>query len=131
MKSKLLLIDESSPYLFIVKKILINEGFEVGIAETKEGVNNYLKNTLPDIILIDVLMNSKNGFAILEKLKSEHNFLIPILVISAGKNIEIIKKAFNLGAYDYLIKPLNFRDLKNKINKALERAAQNKRQFHV
>lgn len=129
MEKKLLIIDDDLGYITIVQKHLIKEGFSVHIAESYEKINNYLKLNLPDVILIDVLMNKGNGLDILKKLNQEIQ-KVPFIVISKGKDIHIIEKSFKYGAYDYLIKPFNLKDLHNKVVYAIDKKI-SKKAHHV
>lgn len=131
MKPKLLIIDELSAYLFFIKKVMINNGFEVVVSDDKKEVYKYILQNSPDIILIDVRLNKNEGFNILKKIKFKLKISAPAIVISRCKNVHEIEKAFDYGAYDYLIKPLNLRDLKNKVRKALEKDKFNKSSYHV
>ena len=53
--------------------------------------------------ILDVMMPEKDGFEVFEKIKNEYN--IPVIVVSSNKNYECIKKAYDLGVDDYVIKP--------------------------
>jgi len=131
MSPKLLIIDELSPYLFFIKRILSSEGYQVKVSDTESEIINFISTDEPDLILIDVQMNKGEGLEILKKIKMEFHTSTPTIVISAVKHISEIEKAFDYGAYDYLIKPLNLRDLKNKLKKALEKDKLNKNSYHV
>lgn len=114
MDKKLLIVDDDMGYVSIVKKQLSKVGFSIHVAECKEKMINYLNSNLPDIILVDVLMNNEEGLKILRELvKTQSNS--KVIVISRAKNIEIIEKSFKYGAYDYIIKPFNLKDLTNKV----------------
>lgn len=131
MNPKLLIIDELSPYLFFVKRFLLNESYQVTALDMKKEILELINKNEYDVILIDVQMNKGEGLEILKKIKMEFQISSPIIVISAVKHISEIEKAFDYGAYDYLIKPLNLRDLKNKLSKALEKDKLNKKSHHV
>jgi len=132
MERKLLIIDDDLSYVSVVEKQMLDEGYEVILANTTKKINNYLKSNFPDIVLLDVLMNNKKGLDILKDLSFMSKVAAPIIVISRGKDIHLIEKAFKYGAYDYLIKPLNLKDLKNKIIYALEqRKTKSKKVYHV
>jgi len=122
MNKKLLIIDDDLNYLTIVKKQMSKEGFVISVYNTIEKVQDYLKNNSPDIILLDVIMNDGQGLIILKEIKMIIGN-IPLIVISRGKDVKLIEKSFNYGAFDYLIKPLNLKDLRNKINYALDQKA--------
>ncbi|KKR91488.1 MAG: Response regulator receiver protein [Parcubacteria group bacterium GW2011_GWC2_42_12] len=79
------------------------------VFETADGdqVLKNLEKIEPDIILLDILLPTVNGFEVLEKIRSDKNSKIrqtPVIVLSNLGQDEDIKKAISLGANDYLIK---------------------------
>lgn len=121
MKKKILIIDELSPYTYFVKRVLLNEGYEVSVSESlPENILEPGQNAV-DLILLDVKINNGLGFDYLLDITQHFDLDSLVIVISDNKNLTEIEKAFNNGAYDYLIKPLNLRDMKNKINQALKK----------
>src|SRR5690606_23329331 len=61
-----------------------------------------------DLLILDLMMPFLDGFSVLNELKSsEKNKDIPVIVYSAVNEIDSIQRALELGAYDYLIKPLS------------------------
>ena len=75
-----------------------------------------------DLILLDILMPGINGYQVLKRLKSEKAWRdIPVIMISALKDMEGVVKCIELGADDYLPKPFNPVVLKARINNCLER----------
>jgi|GEM_PF-3245108 len=122
MNKKLLIIDDDLNYLTIVKKQMSKEGFVISVYNSIERIQDYLKNNSPDIILLDVIMNDGQGLIILKEIKTIIGN-IPLIVISRGKDVKLIEKSFSYGAFDYLIKPINLKDLRNKINYALDQKA--------
>ena len=131
MKPRILIIDEPSSYLYFIKNVMLSDGYEVMVTETESEIQKQLKEYFTNLILIDVHMNNSQGFEILEKLRKAFDYSAPIIITSRGTNINEIEKAFNLGAYDYLIKPLNLRDLKNKIKQAIAKQGIKKDDCHV
>ncbi len=71
-----------------------------------------------DILILDIDSNKEDRFEILEYLKKNF-FGIPSLVISNKKEILYIKKAFNMGSYDYIKKPFEMEELKLRIENIL------------
>lgn len=122
MKKNLLIIDDDLGYVSVVQKYLTKQGFSILIANNEEKINEYLNLSSPEVILIDVLMNNKKGLKILKKISKSYN--IKLLVISKAKDINTIEQAFKNGAYDYIIKPFNIRDLVNKIICAISNTKQ-------
>lgn len=129
MKKKILIIDELSPYTYFVKRVLNNEGYEVMATEIlPEYLQEFNQDTV-DLILLDVKINSGQGLNYLKEISQNHDTDIPVIVISNSKKLTEIENAFKNGAYDYLIKPLNLRDMKNKIDQAFKRKYLKKRKY--
>jgi putative two-component system response regulator len=62
----------------------------------------------PDLILLDIMMPEMDGFEVCEKLKSEEKTkLIPVIFVSANNEILDKEKGLNLGAVDYITKPID------------------------
>ncbi|MFP4024875.1 MAG: PleD family two-component system response regulator [Thiohalospira sp.] len=115
-KSKILIVDDSVSYLSLVNGILSAEGYEVLTAKNLFKAYRLIQDNEPDIILLDLLFPHEHGFTILKNLKLNAEYQhIPVIIISGDNNPETIKKAFDLGAIDFLSKPLNLQALKNKI----------------
>jgi DNA-binding response OmpR family regulator len=115
-KSKILIVDDSVSYLSLVNSILSAEGYEVLTAKNLFKAYRLIQENEPDIILLDLLFPHEHGFTILKKLKINTEYQhIPVIIISGDNDSETIKKAFDLGAIDFLSKPLNLQALKNKI----------------
>lgn len=84
---------------------LESEGFEVFLASDGEEAIDKMKLYKPDIILLDILVPKKNGFEVLEEKKNDSEIRdIPVMVLSNLSQKEQIKKCYELGAKDFLIK---------------------------
>lgn len=89
----------------ILKNALINATYF--IAEDGNQTVNYIYNHDIDLIILDLLMPEKDGFEVLREIKGQDLYKeIPIIVNSALEKMESVKKALELGAADYFIKPL-------------------------
>lgn len=80
--------------------------------EDADGLFSALQGEIPDIILLDIMLDGMDGFEILEKLKSQDKFdEIPVIMVSA-KGEEISKvRGLNMGADDYISKPFGIMEL--------------------
>lgn len=68
----------------------------------------------PSFILSDLKMPHGNGFSVLEHLKSmPHWSIIPTLILSSSAELDDIRKAYTLGAVSYLVKPIEFAELRS------------------
>ncbi|AWB46520.1 two-component system response regulator DcuR [Paenibacillus sp. CAA11] len=87
------------------------EGFEcVGHAASGEEAKVMLSDTPADLLLLDIYMQHTNGLQLLSSLRGQEN-PVDVIVISAASDNGSIRKALQLGAIDYLIKPFEFKRL--------------------
>ncbi len=85
-----------------------------------EGMAWLVKGNVPDLILLDMSMPRLNGNEFLKNIRQSGFFRdIPVIVISANDGDEDIKNCLKWGVCEYLTKPFNPIELKNKINKVL------------
>lgn len=114
-KIKLLIVDDSSQMKNLCEKhFQENTNFE--IREIYDGTKaiDETKNFLPDVVVLDLVLPGRDGFSILEELKSQ-NLCQKVIICSALSNENFIHKALNLGADYFLSKPCQFSDLENAI----------------
>lgn len=103
----ILLVEDDSFLQDICSKKLIKEGFEVIAASDGEQALAELDKKVPDLILLDIILPTTNGYEVLEKIKVHKNEKIrkvPIIMLSNLGQDNDIKKALDLGATDYLVK---------------------------
>jgi DNA-binding response OmpR family regulator len=84
---------------------------------------NILKDTIPDVIILDILLPGKNGFEILEEIKSrEDTKNIPVVILSNFGQKEEIEKGLRLGAEKYLVKAtLTLDEILVQVNQVLDK----------
>lgn len=112
---KILLIDDSSTFLRLMNSILTDEGYDVKGVSTIQKAEDLMVNSLPDLIILDLFLTNDHGFRFLEEIKlNTERKHIPVIVVSSTNKPDVIKKAMKIGAADYIIKPLNIQDIKNK-----------------
>lgn len=123
---KTILVIEDEPAMRSnLRDILELEGFQsVLAANGREGVAA-VQRELPDLILCDVLMPEMNGHEVLAALRADAKTAkIPFVFLTAKGEHADIRAGMNLGADDYLVKPVRVDDLLDAINARLERAQQ-------
>jgi DNA-binding response OmpR family regulator len=91
----------------------------VGVATAEEFLKNAEK-LKPDLYLIDLQLGAQSGFELIETLRKERAVKEPILVVSGGRKPEMIAHALELGANDYIMKPLDRTFLAAKLSRYLE-----------
>ena len=121
---KVLIVEDTLAIREEIYDILLMEGYEVFQAENGLIGFEVAMKEHPDLIISDILMPALNGFEMFEKLQeNKKTASIPLIFLSAKAEKEDIRTGMNLGAEDYLTKPLNINDLlsaiENKINKKL------------
>jgi len=117
---KVLIVDDESDLANLLKINLEVEGFECSIAKDgQEGIEKAAAMQ-PDVILLDIRMPVIDGYGALAELKKNRETSeIPVIMCTTIKGEENIKKAHDLGASDYIIKPFEPGEVLAKIRKVL------------
>lgn len=120
MKSvKILIIEDELTHLSVMKAKLEKEGYLV--VSATDGAEGYAKlaSEKPDIVLLDIILPTMNGFEILERARQD-GFNAPIIIVSnSGQPVEV-DRAMKLGAADFLVKAeFNPTDVVEKVQKIL------------
>ena len=106
--SRILVVDDIVPNLELLEAHLISEGYQVETAANGREALESVEKSLPDLILLDIQMPIMDGYQVCEKLKGdEHTRLIPIVMITALRELEDKIKAIDAGADDFISKPFN------------------------
>lgn len=118
MGYKVLVAEDDNFLMSAYSAKLTKEGFEFKVASDGEELLELLKTFTPDVILLDLVMPRKDGFATLEEIKKTDGFKdIPVIVASNLGQKEDIERAKSLGAADFVTKSnLSMGDLVAKIN---------------
>lgn len=118
-KTKILIIEDENALADVLEAKLKKEGYEVSVAYDGEDGYQRIKESSPDLILLDIVMPKMDGYEVMEKL-NEDNIKIPIIIISnSGQPVEI-EKTKKLGAIDHLIKTqFDPDEVVKKVNKHL------------
>lgn len=121
MMAKILVAEDDKFLVMAYRAKLTKSGFEVTIATDGEEALLALQTFIPDLILLDLVMPKKDGFATLEEIKKQDKLKnIPVIVASNLGQKEDLDKAMALGAVDYIIKSdLSMDELLAKINDKL------------
>jgi DNA-binding response OmpR family regulator len=105
-RGKIMIIDDQVENLKILKMLLFKEGYQVRSAKTAKMALLSLQESLPDVILLDILMPVMDGYEVCKIIKKNHHTCdIPIIFISSLDEAIDKVKAFELGACDYITKP--------------------------
>jgi DNA-binding response OmpR family regulator len=119
---KILVVEDDKAILMGLQDDLAFEGFEVATAsDGKDGLRQALGGVF-QLIVLDILLPGLNGFEVCKKLR-EAGVKTPILMVTAAKTEEMDKVVgLELGADDYVIKPIGSRELVARVKAILRRA---------
>jgi twitching motility two-component system response regulator PilH len=119
-KGTILVVDDSPTEVHIFKKILEKQGYRIIVAKDgREGVDMAIQS-LPNLILMDVVMPVLNGFQATRQLKNnEQTARIPVIMVTTKDQQTDINWGMRQGANEYLVKPVAPAELLNKIRTLL------------
>ena len=120
---KNVLIVEDDPMVALINKRYLEkvDGVNVlGIVMTEEEIIEYLDRDEVDLILLDIYLPKKNGIDILKSLRNK-NYLVDIIMITAGNSVEEVKTAFAYGVVDYLVKPFDLERFEEAIKRYISK----------
>ena len=119
-KAKILVIDDEHIMRESCETILLDQGYEVELAENGIVGLRLLQSILPDLILVDLKMPGMDGMELLEKIHAFDSSMVTI-VITGYATIESAVKAMKRGAYDFLPKPFTPDELRIILRRGLEK----------
>ena len=118
----ILLIDDDSDIRGFVHARLVDDGFEVLMAENGEAGLRAAADRKPDLILLDWMMPGMDGFMVLEALKNDDNTaMIPVIMLTSKGQMDDVEMALAAGAANYLTKPIDLSKLSRQATKELEK----------
>ena len=121
-ESDILIVDDNITNCEVLQRRLSMQGLSCRTAyDGNTAITEVFKKT-PDLILLDVILPDINGLELLKTFRKEHNSeSLPVIMVSAFNDVDSISKCIQLGAQDYLPKPINGTILLAKVVAALER----------
>ncbi len=118
---KVLLVDDAPANLEILSAMIKEQGYKVFSATSGEEALKFLEIDIPDLILLDIMMDGIDGFETCKQIKSNHATKdIPIIFLTAKSNAEDILNGFHLGGVDYITKSFNSEEVLSRINAHLK-----------
>ncbi len=122
---RILIIEDSEKTAAFLKKGLKEKGYIVDVEN--DGMKGYItaQTNIYDLIILDVMLPSMDGHEILEKLKKIKDYNTFIIMVTAKDSTSEIVHCLQLGADDYLVKPITFPELVARIKALLRRSPVN------
>lgn len=118
---KILIADDEHKIVMTLEYAFRKAGYEVFIARDGSEVLELLKEQLPDVILLDIMMPNTDGYTTLWEIRKNEQYKnIKVIFISAKTGEADIRKGLEMGADAYFTKPYSIKKLQEKISELLE-----------
>lgn len=119
MSARILLVDDETPILELVRGYLEREGFAISTAEDGHAAIERVRQDGPDVVVLDVMLPGLDGFEVLRQLRTFSNAYV-LMLTARGDEVDRIV-GLSVGADDYLVKPFSPRELVARIKAVLRR----------
>lgn len=117
---KILIVDDDPNILLSVEFLLVKNGFNVLVARNGMEAMEIIEDTVPDIVLLDIMMPDVDGYVICEYIKkNERTKSAKVIFLSAKSREADVSFGYEMGADLYMVKPFSTRTLLEKINDLL------------
>lgn len=123
MSANIYIVEDEEPIITLIKYNLEKEGYKVSYSDNGNDGIKGIKNSLPDLVLLDWMLPDFSGVEICKNLKKDIKFKnIPIIMLTAKGEEEDKIKGLNSGADDYITKPFSFPELLARVKALLRRS---------
>ncbi|WP_165782354.1 hybrid sensor histidine kinase/response regulator [Solilutibacter silvestris] len=103
---RILVVDDQAINLRVVSSLLERQGYQVSCASGGEEALQACRTSIPDLILLDMMMPGMDGFSLLKAIKSDESLLrVPVICLTSVQDRDLLVQAFEAGAVDYVTKP--------------------------
>ncbi|MGH8031245.1 MAG: hybrid sensor histidine kinase/response regulator [Luteimonas sp.] len=114
---KILVVDDRPANLRVVSALLARHGYEVTTAASGADALAMATDQVPDLMLLDMMMPGMDGFELLAEVKQRPELLrLPVVFLTAAQDRELLLRAFDAGAVDYVTKPFMPEELLARVN---------------
>jgi len=121
LKNKLLLAEDDELLAGLLNFRLKKNGYEVQVSSDGREVKTHLSQFTPDLIISDIMMPYFSGIELIDYVRKDLNLSTPIIIISSAGNEENVLTAFELGANDFIAKPISPSELIVRIERELRK----------
>ncbi len=122
-KPHILIIDDNASFRELLRIMLSNEGYAVEVAEDAVEGGKAMLAAQPDLVICDIDMPFMDGLELLSALRADPGTAsLKVILLSGRKDIETLTRAEQLGALDYLVKPVTRERLLDSIDACLKKA---------
>ena len=121
MREKVLIVEDEPNLLAALEYTMEREGYDALTADNGEAGLRIAREESPDIIILDVMLPALDGFEVCRLIRRESG--VPIIMLTARGDRNERVRGVELGADDYLVKPLSVRELVARVRNMLRRSA--------
>ena len=122
-RPRILLVDDTEDILLVIAKRLESWGYEAMTANSGEDGLRIAQEQRPDLVLLDIMMPKMKGRDVCARLKADPKTAkIPVIFLTALGLADHVKAGMDLGAADYIVKPFEPAELKERVAVVLARA---------
>jgi DNA-binding NtrC family response regulator len=117
---RVLFVDDEADFLETILKRMQKRGVAASGVDSGEESLTWLQQNPADIVVLDVRMKGMDGIQALRAIKSAHP-LIEVIMLTGHASLEIAREGMKLGAFDYLMKPIDLDELLYKLEDAYQK----------
>ena len=126
-RTRVLVVDDDPWTLKHVRDVLSGAGYEAIVTGNPEEVTLLLEENDPHVVLLDLMLPGTDGIELMRQVIDSHG--VPVIFLSAYANHDVISRAFETGAADYVVKPFSPTELVARIKATLRRQTQQPESF--
>ncbi|MFB2893465.1 PleD family two-component system response regulator [Aerosakkonemataceae cyanobacterium BLCC-F50] len=116
---RILIVDDMQDNISLLEAILVEEGYVVDTANNGKVALEKVQSTPPDLILLDAMMPGMDGYELTRRIREQKDLpFIPIVLITAYENMNAAQ-ALDLGANDFVRKPIEYDELMARVRASL------------
>ncbi len=116
----ILVVDDEVGIRELLSEILIDEGYDVRLAENATAARQIRNDLRPDLVLLDIWMPDTDGISLLKEWHAAGHLNMPVVMMSGHGTIDTAVEATRFGAFDFLEKPIALQKLLSTVQKALK-----------
>ena len=117
----ILIVDDEAPNRLVLEGMLVSQGYAVALARDGREALQMVEQRAPDVVLLDVMMPDMDGFEVLTRLRArEESLHLPVVMVTALSASEHRVRALDIGADDFLTKPVDMAELRARVRSLVQ-----------
>ncbi|MBD3224790.1 MAG: response regulator [Caldithrix sp.] len=128
----ILLVDDYPDNLLVLSKMLRDAGYTLAVAQSADEALEIIKDKLPALFILDIMMPDMDGFELCRQLKqNDRTAHTPVIFLTALDDVDNKVKAFRAGGTDYITKPFSREEVLARVNALFDRMQMQKKQQEI